>query len=133
MGCKYSKDFSSLCRDGKEKLIHWRNIQSPLLYDVGRHVEGLVSIGISVKDVVEDGGALDRVRVFLEAKGIEKEYELVIFEDQSDLSGGRGVKRGKWNLTLRTKGFGIAFYKDLTESKNLKLGGRLRIFNVKID
>ena len=117
----------------KEKLIHWRNIQSPLLYDVGRHVEGSRKYwDISVKEVVEDGGALDRVRVFLEAKGIEKsEYELVIFEDQSDLSAWEEVLSvGKWNLTLRTKGFGIAFYKDLTESKNLKLGGRLRIFNV---
>ena len=118
----------------KEKLIHWRNIQSPLLYDVGRHVEGSRKYwDISVKEVVEDGGALDRVRVFLEAQGIEKsEYELVIFEDQSDLSAWEEVlSGGKWNLTLRTKGFGIAFYKDLTESKNLKLGGRLRIFNAK--
>ena len=49
----------------KEKLIHWRNIQSPLLYDVGRHVEGSRKYwDISVKEVVEDGGALDRVRVF---------------------------------------------------------------------
>ena len=116
----------------EEKLIHWRNIQSPLLYDVGRHVEGPRKYwDIIVKEVGEDGGPLDRVRLFLEAKGIDKsEYELVIFEEQSDLRAWEEVlSGGEWNLTLRTEGFGIAFYKDLTESKNLKLGGRLRIFN----
>ena len=54
----------------------------------------------------------------------------MIFEEQIDLRAWEEVlSGGKWNLTLRTEGFGIAFYKDLTESKNLKLGGRLRIFN----
>ena len=116
----------------EEKLIHWRNIQSPLLYDVGRHVKGSRKFwDTSVKEVVEDGEALDRVRVFLESKGIAKsEYEIVIFETKSDLRVWEELLSSeKWNLTLSTGGFGIAFYKDLTESKNLKLGGRLRIFN----
>ena len=69
--------------------------------------------------------------MFLESKGIAKsEYEIVIFETKSDLRVWEELLSSeKWNLTLSTGGFGIAFYKDLTESKNLKLGGRLRIFN----
>tara|TARA_B100001564_G_C20449979_1_gene582993 strand:- start:376 stop:735 length:360 start_codon:yes stop_codon:yes gene_type:complete len=117
----------------KEKLIHWRNIQSPLLYDVGRHVDGPRKYwDIDVKEIDGDGGSLERVRVYLKSKGIQKhEYKLVVFENQIDLIVWEEVLNvGKWNLTLRTKRFGIAFYKDLTESKNLILGGRLRIFNV---
>ena len=57
----------------KEKSIQSRNIQSPLLFDVGRIIMGpLMYWDVSVKEVGQDRGVLDRVRVFLEAKGIKK-------------------------------------------------------------
>ena len=84
----------------EEKLIHWRNIQSPLLYDVGRHVEGPRKYwDIIVKEVGEDGGPLDRVRVFLEAKGIDKsEYELV--RDLPKFPGGKPHPSGTLGIIL---------------------------------
>ena len=116
----------------KEKLIHWRNVQSPLLYDVARHIDGPYKYWeIRVKELGERVGKMERVEVFLKGFGInEDEYLLVKIEGEDGMEEWKGLlEDGKWNLSLRSEGFGLLFHKPNTERKNLVLGGRLRFFN----
>ncbi|MBM71444.1 MAG: hypothetical protein CL847_01490 [Crocinitomicaceae bacterium] len=116
----------------KEKLIHWRNVHSPLLYDLARHIDGAAKYwDVSVKELGESSSKIERVESYLESVGIEKSAYLLVKivgeEGMEDWE--RHLKDGKWNLSLRSEGFGLLFYKPQTERQNLVLGGRLRFFN----
>ena len=113
----------------KEKLIHWRNVHSPLLYDVAKHINGPAKYW-DVKGV--DGSTpLERALGVLRSKGLKsKDFRVIEFENDNVYEvWDTQLKSGEWDLTLRAKGFGLLIKKEGTERKNLALGGRLRFFN----
>ena len=113
----------------KEKLIHWRNVHSPLLYDLAKHINGPAKYW-DIK-LVDSSTPLERALGVLRAKGLNsKDFRVVEFEnDDSYKVWDMQIDSGKWNLTLRAKGFGILIRKEGPKRKNLVLGGRLRFFN----
>ena len=113
----------------KEKLVHWRNVHSPLLYDVAKHINGPAKYW-DVKGV-DDSTPMARALGVLRSKGLNSEdFRVVEFEnDESYEVWDAQLESGKWDLTLRAEGFGLLIKKDGTERKNLVLGGRLRFFN----
>lgn len=113
----------------KEKLIHWRNVHSPLLYDVAKHINGPAKYW-DIR-VVDGSTPLERAVGVLLSKGLNSEdFRVVEFEnDDSYEDWDAQIESGKWDLTLRTEGFGLLIKKEGTERKNLALGGRLWFFN----
>ena len=113
----------------KEKLIHWRNVHSPLLYDLAKHINGPAKYW-DVKGV-EGSMPLERALGVLISKGLNRKYFRVVeFEnDDSYKVWNAELESGEWDLTLRSKGFGLLIKKEVTDRKNLALGGRLRFFN----
>ena len=116
----------------KEKLINWRNVHSPLMYDLARHIDGPPKYwDISIKELGEGSTKLERAKEFLKGLGMgEDQWMLVKIESEDGFEEWkRLLEDGKWNLSLRSEGFGLLFHKPNTERKNLILGGRLRFFN----
>ena len=113
----------------KEKLIHWRNIHSPLLYDLAKHIDGPSKYWDVILD--KDYSPLERAIGVLQAKGLKSDdYRVVIFEKiDSYKIWNEQLELEEWDLTLRADGFGILINIDGTERKNLILGGMLRFFN----
>ena len=113
----------------KEKLIHWRNVQSPLLYDVSKHINGPAKYW-DIKGV-DSSIPLERALGVLRSKGFNsKDFRVVEFENNDSYKvWDAQLESGVWDLTLRAEGFGLLIKKDGTERKNLVLGGRLRFFN----
>jgi len=113
----------------KEKLIHWRNVQSPLLYDVAKHINGPAKYW-DIKGV-DSSIPLERALGVLRSKGFNsKDFRVVEFENNDSYKvWDAQLESGAWDLTLRAEGFGLLIKKDGTERKNLVLGGRLRFFN----
>ena len=113
----------------KEKLIHWRNVQSPLLYDVAKHINGPAKYW----DIMGVDGStpLERALGVLRSKGFNsKDFRVVEFENNDSYEvWDAQLESGEWDLTLRAEGFGLLIKKEGTERKNLALGGRLRFFN----
>ena len=116
----------------KEKLINWRNVHSPLLFDVARHVDGGSKYwDISVKRMGEEATARERAEMVVKEKKLkEGDYLFVDFENEGDFKRwGELIREGKWNVSLRAEGFGLLVHVENTDRKNLVLGGRLRFFN----
>ena len=113
----------------KEKFIHWRNVHSPLLYDLAKHIHGPAKYW-DIKRI-EGSTPLERALGVLRLKGLNSEdFRVVKFEpDDSYEVWDAQLKSGEWDLTLRAEGFGLLIKKEGTERKNLALGGRLRFFN----
>ena len=84
-----------------------------------------------MKELGEGSSKLERVEVVLKNLQLdEDEYLVIKIEDEAGLEEWkRLLEDGKWNLSLRSEGFGLLFYKPNTKRKNLVLGGRLRFFN----
>tara|TARA_B100001564_G_C20369532_1_gene547307 strand:- start:274 stop:624 length:351 start_codon:yes stop_codon:yes gene_type:complete len=113
----------------KEKLIHWRNIHSPLLYNLAKHINGH-SKHWDIK--VDDGSSpLERVKRVLQEKALKcDDYRIVLFDKKDSYEiWNRYLESGKWDLTLRAEGFGLLLKKEGTKRKHLALGGRLSFFN----
>ena len=116
----------------KEKLIHWRNVHSPLLYDLARHIDGPPNYwDIRAKVMGEGVTKKERAMAVLKVHNlVEGEFVVVDIDENGDLEGWYGeLNSGKWDLSLRVEGFGILISRPKTERKNLVLGGRLRFFN----
>ena len=113
----------------KEKLIHWRNVHSPLLYDVAKHINGPAKYW-DIR-VVDGSTPLERAVGVLLSKGLNSEdFRVVKFETDATYEvWDAQLESGEWDLTLRAEGFGLLMKKEGTERKNLTLRGRLRFFN----
>jgi hypothetical protein len=125
----------------KEKTIHWRRIHSPLLYNVGRHLEG----PRRYHDVSEKGWSeMQRLNAFWEKEG-EQVKQVVEVENTSEeihaakqLVGDDGVVIVKalmaidddyWNVTLRWGEYAMLFHRPGSVTQHIRLKKRLRFFN----
>ncbi len=113
----------------KEKLIHWRNVHSPLLYDLARHIDGPPKYWDIKQN--DEGSPLNRALEVLHSKGLAKaDYRVIVLENEESLGEWSSeLESGEWDLSLRAEGFGLLINKEVTERRNLVLGGRLRFFN----
>ena len=66
----------------KEKLIHWRNVHSPLLYDLAKHINGPAKYW-DVKGV-EGSMPLERALGVLISKGLNRKYFRVVEFENDD-------------------------------------------------
>lgn len=116
----------------EEKLINWRNVHSPLLFDIARHVEGGVKYwDISVKEMGQEATAKERAMMVVKGKKLkEGDYLFVNLKNEGDFKKwAELIREEKWNFSLRADGFGLLVHMENTERKNLVLGRRLRFFN----
>ena len=115
----------------KEKLIHWRNVHSPLLYDLARHIDGSFKYWVtSVQELGKKSSKINRAKKYLELINLEERDFLILkIDNNHDLKNWEQfLEDEKWNLSLRAHGFGILIHKQNTERKNLILGGMLGVF-----
>ena len=118
----------------KEKLINWRNVHSPLLFHIARHVQVSSRYwDISVKEMGEEATAKERAMMVVKEKKLKEcDYLFVNLKHEVDFKRwGNLIREDKWNFSLRADGFGLLVYMENTERKNPVLGGRLRFFNSK--
>jgi len=112
----------------KEKLIHWRNVHSPLLYDLARHIDGPSKYwDIRVKEMGVRSSKLERVMEVLRGYNFNKKDLLVIeFKKNEDFKRwNECLNSEKWVLSLRDKEIGVLVYLPKTEGVNLVLSSRL--------